>query len=305
MCCDTAETLLHHLLTDHIYDCPPSSSNQHNSHNQSNNLIQALSSTTPDSMSPVTTTRTKRIIKNERKYGCKFCDKMFTRPADVRRHERIHSGERPYACSSCDNAFKTRSQLNQHALRHGDNPPKEYQCEICTNSYLTRGSLNIHLRTHTNDNPYICTFVGCDKTFHTNQMLQRHFKNEHTPAKPIDTEGILNTMKQLPDKNQQSQIYISNNTAFQNHLPHQITYETTLHYGDGTILESEPSTINCNELPITYEHVINHDSLAVNHMPMYQTLEPVYQDLVPHYSHSVYHLENIEDPWEYGYPKTN
>ncbi|KAK2182477.1 hypothetical protein NP493_351g01010 [Ridgeia piscesae] len=50
------------------------------------------------------------------RYGCMYCEKLFTQKGNMRRHQLTHTGEKPYRCIVCGVAFKRKEQLTTHEL---------------------------------------------------------------------------------------------------------------------------------------------------------------------------------------------
>ena len=50
------------------------------------------------------------------RYGCMYCEKLFTQKGNMRRHQLTHTGEKPYRCIVCGVAFKRKEQLTSHEL---------------------------------------------------------------------------------------------------------------------------------------------------------------------------------------------
>ncbi|CEF63861.1 Zinc finger, C2H2 domain and Zinc finger C2H2-type/integrase DNA-binding domain and Zinc finger, C2H2-like domain-containing protein [Strongyloides ratti] len=299
--CNGSQSMLHHLYTEHIQEWPTSSKND-----VLLEPISEVSSTTPTIKEG---TVSKRIIKNERKHGCGFCEKKFTRPADVRRHERIHTGERPYACRICNSSFKTRHQLTQHYAIHDNAQPSEFICEVCRKAYFTKGALTLHLRTHNNTNPFSCSYPGCSQAFHTNQLLKRHIKRSHPQKQVIDKKGILKTIEKIsPSKTNHQIIKQSENSAFDLQIPEPPPYEHHITYPTQIVVTDPSETISCVDPVIIYESVDsvsgNIESTTIIPTQMYQTVEPIYHEMMPSYPQSVYHTE---ESWDYSteYPRTN
>ena len=50
------------------------------------------------------------------RYGCVYCEKLFTQKGNMRRHQLTHTGEKPYRCIVCGVAFKRKEQLTSHEV---------------------------------------------------------------------------------------------------------------------------------------------------------------------------------------------
>ncbi|KAJ6583070.1 hypothetical protein DFH09DRAFT_280357 [Mycena vulgaris] len=62
-----------------------------------------------------------RPIKREKIHECPQCDRLFSRPCDVRAHQNMHTGEQPFLCvvRSCRRRFGLRSNMLRHNILHG------------------------------------------------------------------------------------------------------------------------------------------------------------------------------------------
>jgi len=45
---------------------------------------------------------------------CKVCNKIFSKPSQLRLHFNIHYFERPFRCESCAVSFRTKGHLTKH-----------------------------------------------------------------------------------------------------------------------------------------------------------------------------------------------
>ena len=82
-------------------------------------------------------------ISRPKTLPCRYCQKVFWRPADVRQHERTHTGERPYRCSVCTMTFRQKTTLDQHMIRHTGE--KKFVCQMCEKKFGRKFQLRRHL----------------------------------------------------------------------------------------------------------------------------------------------------------------
>lgn len=55
--------------------------------------------------------------KEEKRYKCETCGKVFIHNSNMLKHVRIHTGERPYSCQHCGKNFSRSDVLMRHIKR--------------------------------------------------------------------------------------------------------------------------------------------------------------------------------------------
>ena len=88
----------------------------------------------------------KKENVSEKKFQCKNCSKGFTSRSALNRHNNIHKEDNPYICKTCSKAFTNITDLNRHAVVHSGVKP--FECKICKNAFTQISSLKIHGRIH-------------------------------------------------------------------------------------------------------------------------------------------------------------
>ncbi|KAK5110949.1 hypothetical protein LTR62_005487 [Meristemomyces frigidus] len=74
--------------------------------------------------------------------------------------------------------------------------PKIFACEMCAKTFDRPARVQIHMRSHTNERPFVCSEVGCGKTFLRNEHLTRHTvdvhseKRDHVCTHPIGRNDV-------------------------------------------------------------------------------------------------------------------
>lgn len=85
-------------------------------------------------------------------------------------------------CDASSKDFKQRSKLSRHLLGHAGYRP--YACSYvgCDKTFATNQAKDNHERTHTGERPYVCDRCGYTTTTHT--QLQTHISALHEGKKP-------------------------------------------------------------------------------------------------------------------------
>ncbi|CAL7950233.1 unnamed protein product [Xylocopa violacea] len=93
---------------------------------------------------------------------CGICNKVFSKPSQLRLHINIHYFERPYRCESCAVSFRTKGHLTKHerSVSHHNkvsmtstfgaattSNPRPFKCTDCKIAFRIHGHLAKHLRS--------------------------------------------------------------------------------------------------------------------------------------------------------------
>ncbi|EZA57450.1 transcription factor HIVEP3 isoform X2 [Ooceraea biroi] len=93
---------------------------------------------------------------------CKVCNKIFSKPSQLRLHFNIHYFERPFRCESCAVSFRTKGHLTKHerSVSHHNkvsmtstfgaattSNPRPFKCTDCKIAFRIHGHLAKHLRS--------------------------------------------------------------------------------------------------------------------------------------------------------------
>lgn len=65
--------------------------------------------------------------RENRPYGCEYCELRFTTKQFLQRHYSVHTEERNFQCIICKNCYKYKKGLNRHYKKAHT---KHYQIEI-------------------------------------------------------------------------------------------------------------------------------------------------------------------------------
>ncbi|XP_011648179.1 uncharacterized protein LOC105434222 [Pogonomyrmex barbatus] len=93
---------------------------------------------------------------------CGICNKMFSKPSQLRLHLNIHYFERPFRCENCAVSFRTKGHLTKHerSVSHHNKVsmtstfgaatttnPRPFKCTDCKVAFRIHGHLAKHLRS--------------------------------------------------------------------------------------------------------------------------------------------------------------
>ncbi|KYN04257.1 Zinc finger protein 40 [Cyphomyrmex costatus] len=93
---------------------------------------------------------------------CGICNKVFSKPSQLRLHLNIHYFERPYKCENCAVSFRTKGHLTKHerSVSHHNkvsmtstfgaattSNPRPFKCTDCKVAFRIHGHLAKHLRS--------------------------------------------------------------------------------------------------------------------------------------------------------------
>ncbi|XP_059490539.1 transcription factor HIVEP3-like isoform X2 [Neocloeon triangulifer] len=101
-------------------------------------------------------------LTEDGKSQCAICNKVFSKPSQLRLHVNIHYFERPFRCESCAVSFRTKGHLQKHerSVSHQNkvsmnstfgmpttDNPRPFKCEDCKIAFRIHGHLAKHLRS--------------------------------------------------------------------------------------------------------------------------------------------------------------
>ncbi|BFZ02373.1 hypothetical protein BsWGS_05412 [Bradybaena similaris] len=126
---------------------------------------------------------TKEVDKNEAegRLLCRYCDRRFRYPSQLKDHMQSHNGQRPYMCTECGMDFMKEHHLKAHHFTHTGLKP--YTCDICGRSFNQRANLQRHKLIHDTTRTFKCNI--CEKTFTQPQTLKAH-QVVHADRKPFE-----------------------------------------------------------------------------------------------------------------------
>ena len=101
-------------------------------------------------------------MTDDGKTACSICNKVFTKPSQLRLHINIHYFERPFRCDACAVSFRTKGHLQKHkrSVTHfnkvnmnltfgtpSTENPRPFKCSDCMIAFRIHGHLAKHLRS--------------------------------------------------------------------------------------------------------------------------------------------------------------
>ncbi|KAI9552339.1 hypothetical protein GHT06_022704 [Daphnia sinensis] len=93
---------------------------------------------------------------------CRYCDKIFAHPGNLRIHERVHS-----------EAVQDKSVVT--AFTSEEEWP--HQCKFCSKRFRFSSRLLEHTTIHSKERPYTCLY--CPKKFKQAYSVWEHLENTH------------------------------------------------------------------------------------------------------------------------------
>ncbi|OMJ79327.1 hypothetical protein SteCoe_20668 [Stentor coeruleus] len=73
-----------------------------------------------------------------------------------------------------------------------------FKCKYCKKNLSSRQNLREHMYVHTGEKPYICTELGCGKSFRQGSLLSIHKKVHSEIFKSLKTENKVERKTQYP-----------------------------------------------------------------------------------------------------------
>ena len=94
-------------------------------------------------------TKTKQNVNlmDKTRFSCRYCDKNFISPSELKRHEKTHTGEKTFICEVCGKGYTQAGHLKTHEKLHSGE--KQFHCDNCDQAFSGSGQLKEHKRIHT------------------------------------------------------------------------------------------------------------------------------------------------------------
>ena len=112
------------------------------------------------------------------------CGKSFFNKAILANHQKFsHERDYKFKCKTCAQNFPSRTTLEDHnTLQHIKKDIRDQICPYCAKGFKTEKQLKYHEIFVHSEGPLKCHYNGCEKAFHKQSILERHFKS-HTGQK--------------------------------------------------------------------------------------------------------------------------
>lgn len=127
------------------------------------------------------TLRYDREFAGERKYACRYCNRLYVNEKSLEKHVLLHGpdGTLLHKCSCCPRHFETPEDVRRHAI---DDHGGYLQCQICAKVFRKHCLLKKHVRqTHegtqkTRKYHYVCP--KCGKAFSSRGGVSDHERSQ-------------------------------------------------------------------------------------------------------------------------------
>ncbi|CEG72872.1 hypothetical protein RMATCC62417_08355 [Rhizopus microsporus] len=132
---------------------------------------------------------TEHDDKSTKMYSCQWasCDAQAPTLDKLMTHicnSHIGSGKATYYCEWKDcprnkKPFMKRHKMHNHMRTHTGERP--FVCTVigCNKTFSRPDSLSTHIKTHSDSRPYLCSMPGCDKAYYHSRSLRKHIKSSH------------------------------------------------------------------------------------------------------------------------------
>ncbi|KFQ76649.1 Transcriptional regulator Kaiso [Phoenicopterus ruber ruber] len=120
-------------------------------------------------------------------YICIVCKRSYACLTSLRRHFNVHSWEKKYPCRYCDKVFPLAEYRTKHEIHHTGE--RRYQCLTCGKSFINYQITASHIRSVHSQDP-----SGDTKLYRLNpcrslQIRQYAYITDHSSSIPVINEG--------------------------------------------------------------------------------------------------------------------
>lgn len=142
-------------------------------------------------------------MKDDYRYKCDVCERMFLQRCDLKRHTLVHQGSHPYKCETCGKGYIRKSDLVVHRRFH--NNERSFPCPQCTKAFFQSGDLLRHQRlVHRKE--ALLTCGHCQRKYSKEATLIRHMQTAHRDlllSSLVDKGSLINS---IPSKENEQEV---------------------------------------------------------------------------------------------------
>lgn len=128
----------------------------------------------------------EHCIKHTNELMCMKCFRAYDDQHQLRKHLYFNHQAEHKICSQCHH--KSWPHVYHFCLL---NSSHENTCEVCDKSFDDFQKYRVHFRIHTGVKPHKCQFQGCEKSYISKQLLNKHRIRRHPELKEKAEQVLL------------------------------------------------------------------------------------------------------------------
>ena len=119
----------------------------------------------------------KQAHREEYKFICAYCGRMFMYKSHYDGHISKHTNIKLYKCDKCGTSFSHISNMKQHEKICGLSE-KPLQCSVCPSMFKAKRYLVQHMKSHESPQSHQCPY--CGKIYPHRGLLKHHVDAKHS-----------------------------------------------------------------------------------------------------------------------------